>query len=154
MTKKDANPDKGKKAVATHERFDRDEEVVGSSDRSFGIVFACVFAIVGLWPLIDAAPPRWWAMGIAGIFLFAAGACPKVLAPLNRIWLRFGLLLHKVVNPLVMAILFYLVVTPMGILVRILGKDLLRLRLDPKATSYWINRKPPGPAGDTMGHQF
>ncbi len=79
---------------------------------------------------------------------------PKLLAPLNHLWFKFGLLLHKIVNPVVLAIMFFLVITPIGLLMRALGKDPLRLRLDKAATSYWIDRTPPGPSPDTLGDQF
>lgn len=142
------------KPNATHEDFSRGHEVKGSSNRSFGIVFAVVFVIVGLWPLAAGAGVRLWAVGIAGVFLALALGRPSLLAPLNRVWARLGLHLGKITNPLVTGLMFYLVVTPLGIVLRVLGKDPLRLRLEPGAKSYWIERRPPGPAGDTMRHQF
>lgn len=137
-----------------HEDFGREAKVEGSSDRSFGAVFAAVFAIVGLWPLTGGGGVRIWSLGIAAAFALAALARPGLLAPLNRLWMRFGLLLHRVVSPLVMGMLFYLTVTPTGMLMRALGKDPLRLRRDPGAQSYWIERDPPGPAPETMKNQF
>ena len=97
---------------------------------------------------------RIWAIGIAAAFAVVALARPGVLAPLNRLWTRFGLLLHKVVSPLIMGMLFYLTVTPIGLLMRAMGKDPLRLRPDPDAASYWIERDPPGPPPETMKNQF
>jgi hypothetical protein len=79
---------------------------------------------------------------------------PRLLTPLNRLWTRFGLVLHAVVTPVVMGLLFYLTVVPIGIVMRLAGKDLLALRYDPGAKSYWIERRPPGPAPDTMPRQF
>jgi hypothetical protein len=79
---------------------------------------------------------------------------PAVLAPLNRIWTRFGLLLHRIVSPVVLGVMFFGVVTPMGLVMRALGKDPLRLRFDPAARTYWIERRPPGPAPDTLNNQF
>ncbi|NKB57497.1 MAG: hypothetical protein GKS00_14320 [Alphaproteobacteria bacterium] len=137
-----------------HESFRERETVKGSSNRSFGIVFATVFAILALWPLLRGADPRWWALGLAGLFLFAAIAFPKVLTPLNRLWMRFGLLLHRIVNPLVMALLFFLVVTPIALIMRLLGKRPLHLDVDSDATTYWIKRDPPGPSPETMKQQF
>ena len=137
-----------------HEDFAREAKVEGSSDRSFGIVFAVVFAIIGLWPLLGSGQVRIWALGIAVAFILAALARPGLLAPLNRLWTRFGLLLHKVVSPLIMGMLFYLTVTPIGLLMRAFGKDPLRLRPNPDAASYWIERDPPGPAPETMKNQF
>ena len=137
-----------------HEDFARDDKVEGSSDRSFGFVFAAVFTLIGLWPLMGGGQVRIWALGIAAAFAVVVLARPGLLAPLNRLWTRFGLLLHKVVSPLIMGMLFYLTVTPIGLLMRAFGKDPLRLRPDPDAASYWIERDPPGPAPETMKNQF
>jgi len=137
-----------------HERLRRRDEIKGSSDRAFGFVFAAVFALIGLWPLLGGGGARLWTLVVAAVFLGAAVARPRVLAPLNRLWMRLGLLLHRVVNPLILGLLFFLTVTPMGVAVRLFGRDLLRLRWDPEAPSYWIERRPPGPAPETMKHQF
>ena len=138
----------------THESFAREEEVKTSSERVFGFVFAAVFAIIGSWPLVHGNTIRLWSLGVAAAFLVLALAAPKTLAPLNRLWMKFGLLLHAVVNPIVMAFLFFSTVTPIALIMRIRGKDPLRLKLDPAARSYWIDRTPPGPAPDTMPRQF
>ena len=95
-----------------------------------------------------------WTGGLAALFLATGLFRPSVLNPLNRIWLKFGLLLHSVVNPIVMALLFYGTVLPTGLVTRALGKDLLRLKRQPGAESYWIVRAPPGPAPETMKDQF
>jgi len=140
--------------IHTHEDFRGKVEIRGSSDRSFGIVFAVVCFIVALWPLRTGQTMRSWALVLAGAFLIAALTRPILLHPLNAVWTRLGLLLGKVVSPVVIGALFYLVVTPMAILARLSGKDLLRLRSDPAAPSYWIERHPPGPAPETMPNQF
>ncbi|MGE0151108.1 MAG: SxtJ family membrane protein [Reyranellaceae bacterium] len=137
-----------------HENFDRSERVKSSSDRVFGLVFFVFFAVITLWPVLFGNPVRWWTAPFAGIFLALALLAPRVLAPLNRLWTGFGLLLHRVVNPLVMGLLFFVAITPMGLAVRLLGKDLLRLKRDPAAASYWIERNPPGPPADSMRRQF
>lgn len=137
-----------------HESYRERDAVKGSSNRSFGIVFCVVFAVIGLFPLISGAVPRWWALAIAGLFLIAALAVPQLLAPLNWLWTRFGLLLHRIVNPLVMALLFFLVVTPIALMMRLFGKRPLHLNTDPDAASYWILRDPPGPQPETMKQQF
>mgnify|MGYP001806346441 CR=1 FL=1 len=124
------------------------------SERSFGIVFAVVFAIVGSWPLKDGGDIRPWALALAIVFLIAALAAPRVLKPLNLLWFRFGLLPHKIMTPLIMGLLFFLTVTPVGLLMRATGKDPMRLRRDPAAASYWIVRDPPGPRPDSMKNQF
>lgn len=138
----------------THEDFAREEEVKVSSERSFGFVFATVFVVIGLLPLFHRNPVHLWSLGIAAVFLVLALAAPRALAPLNRLWMKFGLLLHAIVNPVVMAFLFFSTVTPIALLMRIRGKDPLRLKLDPNAKTYWIDRTPPGPSPDTMPRQF
>lgn len=138
----------------THEDFSRSEEVTGSSDRSFGIVFTVVFAIVGLLPLLAGRDPRLWALVVAGLFLVLAFFWPSVLAPFNRLWFKFGLLLHRIVSPIILGFLFFIVVAPTGVLMRLFGKRPLQLDLEPEARSYWIPRQPPGPAPETMKHQF
>ncbi len=129
-------------------------QLQSSSDRSFGFVFAAVFLIVALYPLLHAGGIRIWAAVISGLFLLLAVLVPRVLAPANRLWTKFGLLLHNIVSPLALGILFLLVVTPTGLLMRLFGKDPLRLRFDPAAASYWIKRDPPGPAADSLNNQF
>jgi hypothetical protein len=136
------------------ESFDRDEPVHGGSDRSFGLVFTAVFLLVGLAPLLHGRGPRYWALSIGVAFLAVALVRPALLGPLNRLWTRFGLLLHGIVNPIVMGLLFFLVLTPFGIGLRLLGKDPLRRHFDRTAGSYWIRRTPPGPPPGTMTQQF
>ena len=128
--------------------------IQSSSDRSFGFVFAAVFLIIGLYPLLHASGIRLWAVAMSGMFLLLAVLRPQVLAPANRLWTKFGLLLHNIVSPIALGILFFLVVTPTGLLMRLLGKDPLRLRFDPAADSYWIKRDPPGPTADSLNNQF
>jgi hypothetical protein len=138
----------------THERLSAAQDIRGSSDRSFGIVMAIVFTIIGAWPLLSEGPPRWWAWIAAALFCSLAFLRPALLAPLNRLWFRFGLLLNKITSPLIMGLLFYGVMTPYAYILRWLGKDLLRLRFDPTAESYWFERKPPGPAPESIKRQF
>jgi hypothetical protein len=143
-----------KTAAQTHETLTREEEVKGSSDRSFGLTFAAVALILaGIWLWRGR---EWWMYALAASAGFAAIAllAPALLAPLNKAWLKLGLLLHHIVNPVVMGLLFFAVITPMAIVVRLMGKDLLRLRFDPQADSYWIRREPPGPTPESMRHQF
>ena len=129
-------------------------QIQSSSDRFFGFVFAAVFLIIAFYPLLNAAGIRIWAVVISGLFLLLAAFVPHVLAPANRLWTKFGLLLHNIVSPIALGILFFLVVTPTGLLLRLFGKDPLRLRFDPAAASYWIKRDPPGPAADSLNNQF
>ncbi len=132
---------------------DKDEVQVGS-EKGFGIVFAVVFAIIALWPLIDGAPVRLWAAIAAAVFLVAAFIAQPLLKPLNLLWFKFGMLLYKIVNPVVMAFLYYTTVVPTGLIMRMVGKDPLNRQFDPKAKSYWIERDPPGPAPESMKDQF
>lgn len=124
------------------------------SERSFGLVFAVVFSVVALWPLKSGGELRLWALVTAAAFLVVSLAAPKLLKPLNLVWFKFGLLLHKIMSPLIMGLLFFVTVTPIGVLMRATGKDPMRLKRDPAATSYWITRDPPGPAPASMKNQF
>ena len=140
--------------MAANEPVVSHRKVVAGSDRSFGLVFAGFFALVALLPLVHGGAMRWWALGVAAAFAGAALLAPRLLHPLNRLWFKLGLLLHHVVNPLVMAVMFYGAILPMALLLRVLGKDLLRLKREPAAASYWIAREPPAPAPGSMSKQF
>jgi Saxitoxin biosynthesis operon protein SxtJ len=142
------------RAPDTHERVVADEVVVGSSDRAFGLVFSLLSVCLAVAPLVRGRPVRGWALVVAAIFFLATLVQPRALAPLNRIWLKAGLLLHACVSPVVMALIFYTTVTPLGLLRRLLGHDPLRLRLDRDAVTYWIERDPPGPTPESMRRQF
>ena len=137
-----------------HEDLTREEHVEGSSDRNFGIVFGVVFVLIAVWPVFHGQPLRWWAIGIAVIFLLLAFLKPALLEVPNRLWTKLGFLLGKVVSPIALGILFYGVIAPMGVVARLLGKDPLRLKLDANADSYWIRREPPGPPPQSMTNQF
>ena len=134
--------------MSSHEDYRRRSAVKRSSNRAFGLVFAAVFALIALWPLLQGDGPRWWALAAGAGFAGLAAMAPRSLAPANRLWHALGMLLGRLVNPLVMGLIFYLAVTPTGLILRLLGKDPLRLKWDPDAASYWIERKPPGPAAD------
>jgi predicted membrane metal-binding protein len=137
-----------------HENLKRDEPGLGSSDRNFGFVFAAVFLLIGAAPLLLQGRIRWWALPVSALFAIVAATAPALLAPLNRLWARFGALLHRVVSPVVLGVMFFGVLTPMGAVMRALGKDLLRLRLDRSASTYWIERTPPGPPPESFVDQF
>lgn len=132
----------------------RNSPIEGSSDRNFGLVFTIFFIVVSLWPLFHGNGLRFWALGMASAFLVLALTVPKLLSPFNRLWTRFGMLLHRIVRPLALGVLFYGVVMPTGLLMRLFGKDLLRLRLDKSANSYWIQRSPPGPTPESLKLPF
>jgi predicted membrane metal-binding protein len=125
-----------------------------SSDRSFGLVFATMFALVGCWPLVHAERPRWWALAASIGFAAAALARPHMLYPLNQGWLAVGHLLNRVVSPLVMGAIFFLCVAPIAWVMRKRGKDLLSLSRQPDVESYWIPRRPVPPAAVNMKRQF
>lgn len=123
-----------------------DDDVRPGSERGFGLVFAGVFALIGLWPLthvFHGTPVyvRWWALGLAVVFGLLARYRPQWLKPLNRLWFRFGLLLHKVISPLVMGLVFFTAVTPLGWLRRRFHPDPLGRHPDPSKSSYWVMRE-------------
>jgi hypothetical protein len=140
--------------MSAHEDFTRTEPVRGSSDRSFGLIVGGVLAAIGLMPLVKGQAVRWPAAGVGAILVLLALISPTLLHRPNLLWMRLGLLLNRFMSPIVIGAMFYLGFTPMGILLRLLGKDPLRLRLDRDAASYWIERAPPGPAPDSMARQF
>jgi predicted membrane metal-binding protein len=147
--------EKGVKRVRqTHEDLSRVLEVTGSGDRSFGFVFAAVFLIVALWPLAGGGELRTWSLGVAVLFLTVAAIRPGILSPLNQVWFRFGSLLGTIVSPVALGVVFFLVMTPIGLVMRLLGRPLLPLRRADTTDSYWIPRAPPGPAPESMQRQF
>lgn len=139
----------------THERVVGGEAVEGSSDRSFGLVFAAFFALAAFLPLRSGDPVRLWCVALSLAFLIVGLARPALLQPLNRLWTVLGHLLGRVVTPIVMGIIFYGVITPIGLLKRrFASQDSLHLSLEPDRPSYWIERNPPGPAPESITHQF
>ena len=140
--------------LATHEDLGRAGEVRGSSDRSFGLVFAGFFLLVALRPVIYGGRVHRWALVASAVFLVLSFMRPTALAPLNRLWLRFSVLLQRIVSPVVLGVLFFLTITPIGLMMRLFGRNPLLLGFDSTVTSYWIERRPPGPAPDTMRRQF
>jgi hypothetical protein len=137
-----------------HENYSRDETASLGSDRSFGLVMAAAFSVFTLLSVLHHGR-AWPVMAIiAMLFAAAAVVVPAALNPLNRAWLKFGLLLHKLISPIIMGLVFYGAVLPTGLVMRARGKDLLRLKFEPEADSYWIARRPPGPAPESMKDQF
>ena len=120
----------------------KNTEIKIGSNKSFGIVFFIVFLLVALYPLINNGDLRIWSFIIAIIFLILGLINSKVLTPLNKFWFKLGLLLGKVISPLIMGIIFFLVVTPTALIMRIIGKDLLNLKFNNKK-SYWIEKTGP-----------
>lgn len=138
---------------ATHESYGAREELPLPSERSFGITFCVAFAIFALISVFRGGD--WWPYlsGIAAVFGAAGLIVPTILRPLNKLWFKFGLLLHKVMTPLIMGILFYLLITPVGLLMRLSGKDPMQMKDSDKDT-YWIDREPIPAGGDHMKNQF
>lgn len=140
--------------TATHENFDRGEIKHISSDRSFGFIFAGVLAIVAFWPLMKGSGPHLWALALAALFLVIAVVRPRLLQPLNRLWFKVGLVLHRVVTPIVMGVIFVLGVFPTALIMRTRRSDPLRLDPRRRGETNWVVRIPPGPSPESMRHLF
>ena len=128
-----------------------ESKIKTSSNRNFGLVFFFVFLIVSLWPLLNGEPFRIWSIVIAIIFLILGLMNSNLLTPLNILWFKFGLFLGSIVSPIIMGIVFFLVITPTGFVMKIMGKDLLNKKHDNEKKSYWINRSK---TKSTMKQQF
>ena len=126
------------------------DDVKLGSNRSFGIVFCIVFLIIAFYPIINGETARIWSIIVSLIFLLLGLINSKLLTPLNKVWFKFGLFLGKIISPLIMGIIFFLVVTPIGILMRILNKDLINLKFN-NNKSYWIEKTDPK---SKMNNQF
>ena len=137
-----------------HENLDRIEEIKVSSNRSFGMVFTLVFLVVGIWQISTGKSLGWYFFASAILFFIVTITFPSLLGPFNRVWFKFGLLLGQAVNPVILGLVFFLVVTPIGIVRRLLGKDSLHLKPKPNLQSYWIDRNPQGPKLGSMTKQF
>ena len=112
-----------------------------SSNRSFGITFFIVFLIIGLWPLKNSENPNLYLLGISGIFLALGILNSKILSPFNKAWIKLGEFLGTIIAPIVMALVYFIVLTPISLIVRVFGKDLLELKFLKKRETYWIKRK-------------
>ena len=131
-------------------RVDSDKIKI-SSNRSFGLLFFVVFLIVSLWPLTHEGSIRIWSVIISAVFLILGLINSKLLTPLNVLWFKFGMILGAIISPIVMGIVFFLVVTPIGLILRIMGKDLLNKKYDKEKETYWIKREA---SIGTMKRQF
>ena len=127
---------------------------VMGSERGFGLVMAAFFFLVAVITNFHGGKQRHLALGLGAAIFLCAFAAPRLLSPLNRIWYRLGMALHAVINPIIMGLIFYGAIVPMGAVLRLFGKDLLRLKWEPNAKSYWIPREPPGPEPGSMSKQF
>lgn len=124
------------------------------SDRSFGLTFTAVLALIGAWMAWKSS--TYFAVPLIGsaMFLLASLAFPGALHPLNVAWMRLAALLNRIVSPVVMGVIYFGLLTPIAAAMRLRGRDVLRRRFDPELDSYWIKRDPPGPDGSSFPHQF
>ncbi|MFZ1413396.1 MAG: hypothetical protein WAS73_02285 [Defluviicoccus sp.] len=142
---------------ATHEDITAHTEIKGGSDRGFGLTVGGILAAIGLVRGALGAGLDVWTVGLVGVGSVLVGlalVAAGTLAPLNRAWTILGLVLFRVVNPVVLFLIFVITVVPTGLIMRGLGRDLLRLRRDPAVSSYWIERQPPGPDPEGLRNQF
>jgi hypothetical protein len=120
------------------------------SNRSFGIVFFVVFLIISIWPLLDEKELRYWSLIVSIIFLILGILKSNILTPLNKAWFKFGILLGNIISPIIMAFIFFLIVTPISFIMKIFGKDILNLKKN-NNSSYWIKKEK---QSDSMRKQF
>ena len=139
-----------------HEDFSRAEDVKGSTDRGFGLtVGGILLLIAAVRTYLHGFGWLQPALGVIGLALIALGlVAPRSLSGLNRAWTRLGLILFRVVNPVVLGLVYFVVLMPLGLAMRVSRRDPLNLKFDPRAESYWVVREPPGPAPETMINQF
>lgn len=139
-----------------HEDLGRSEVAEGPSERSFGLTVGGILVLIAAWRAWPDGPAAIEVvLGLVALGLIGCGLLwPPALAPFNRAWMRLGILLSKVVSPVALFLVYATTVVPIGLLRRALGHDPLRLKFDPDADSYWINKEPPGPAPETMTNQF
>lgn len=146
-------------ADAMHERYDGHGPSAkdGPSDRAFGMTVGGILAALGTARLLWGDPSTWSTAALVGggtALIVPALLFPRILAPLNRLWTKFGALLASIVNPVVMLLMFITVFVPAALVMRLMGRDPLLRRIDRAAASYWIDRTPPGPPSDSLIHQF
>jgi predicted membrane metal-binding protein len=139
---------------ALHEDLTRDETVTPGSDRSFGLVFAGVFAVVALGGLWRQHHLRTWALVLSILFLAVALFAPGILAPLNAVWARVGMVLHRITSPIILGLMYAVAIVPVGLVMRWKGHDPMHRSFDPTLPSYWIARMPPGPSPDSVTRQY
>lgn len=126
----------------SHENFERHLPAKMGSERSFGFVVGGILLVIALWPLMSGEGPRFWALIPALPLIALAAIRPALLAPLNKLWFKLGLLLGRIVSPIVLGIVYYLWITPIALVLRLTGKKFLALDFEPESKSYWIIREP------------
>jgi ABC-type Fe3+ transport system permease subunit len=141
----------GKKNIARMSESSKNIPIQQSSPKSFGIVFSIVFLIVSLYPLTNSEELRVWAIIISVIFAILAYLAPNTLILPNKFWFKFGIFVGSIIAPIVMAFVYFSTVLPTGLIMRLLGKDILKQNLDKNVKSYWIDRKDPE---GSMKNQF
>lgn len=124
------------------------------ANRTFGLIFAIIFFVIACLPIISGGQIRFWALFVAIAFCVTSLLFPKTLTPLNLLWAKFGLLMHKIVNPILMGLIFFIAVLPTGIIIRLLGKDPMHRKFDSDSASYWIQRAPESLPKDSFDNQF
>lgn len=139
---------------SAHEDLSRQDEVKMGSERSFGLVFAAFCLIVFSFQFWAGTGRHWYWLAASAVFVLAAVFVPRVLRPLNLVWFKFGMLLHHVISPVILGLMFFIAFTPIGLLMRLVGKRPLSLEFDREADSYWISRTPPGPPPESFPNQF
>ena len=145
----------GKDMSAGHEKIVSHDDRELPRIKSFGLTFAVALGVIALWPLVFRSEnPRYWALGLGLAFAASAYLAPGLLNPLNLLWFKLGMLLHRIVNPIVLGIMFLVLITPIALVLRLLGKKLIPLTFEHDKASYWIERIPSGPAPDSLRNQF
>jgi hypothetical protein len=141
--------------MQTQETITSFRKIILGSNRKFGLAVGVLFAVMGIWPVFhEVGSPKWRLIVLSTATVAVALLRPHWLRPLNRAWFKLGLSLSRIVNPVVMSILFFGAVAPLGWYLRRKGKDLLRLKMNSQAGTYWIEHEPPSPATDSMKKQF
>jgi hypothetical protein len=140
-------------ASALHEDLHRAIEVRTGSERSFGLVITLALVVYAGWPVLSGYRPRFWILAPAAVLLAITVLRPSVLRPLNRAWMRLGLLLGAVMNPILLGLFYFGVLVPFGSMFRLSGRDELRLHKSDRET-FWVSRQPPGPPPESMSNLF
>lgn len=140
--------------MAAHENLSRRPRQKSSSPRQFGFVFAALSILLGLLPLLTQGAPHWWLVGAGLLLAGVALATPSVLTAPNRAWTGLAAVLNRVVSTIIVTLIYFVVVTPVGIWMRLRGKDSLRRRFAPDAPTYWLERESPSPTASSLRQQY
>jgi hypothetical protein len=140
--------------AALHEKSKDQEALRTGSDRTFGFLMAVIFLIIGLFPLWGGGVALFWSLATAGGLAFVASLFPRLLHQFNTAWCHFGRVLHLIMTPLIMGIVFFIIVTPMAIMFKLIGRDSLLRKFDPSVSTYWIEYNSRAPASESMRDQF